>query len=171
MAARGAAQRVGGGHRGWHTGSSQPGPAYRACRRGHAGRQRHLIMSLFNEPFDLGDQRVRELLALASTGYSSKDQIGLFVSRIGIAGTDINWDGALADVWPRILTVAARRALLRELVKALLEDENYAQVRPRIEALSVAVEVEERDEAKSKAGAADHTTVTVVGRRPFVNRS
>jgi len=128
-------------------------------------------MSLFNEPFDLGDQRVRELLALASTGYSSKDQIGLFVSRIGIAGSDINWDGALADVWPRILTVAARRALLRELVKALLEDENYAQVRPRIEALSVAVEVEERDEAKSKAGAADHTTVTVVGRRPFVNRS
>jgi Effector-associated domain 1 len=128
-------------------------------------------MSLFNEPFDLGDQRVRELLGLACTGYSSKDQIGVFVTGIGIARSDIDWDGALADVWPRILTVAARRARLRQLVKALLEDENYAQVRPRIEALFAAAEEEERDEAKSKAGAADHTRVTVVGRRPFVNRS
>jgi hypothetical protein len=107
-------------------------------------------MSLFNEPFDLGDQRVRELLRLAYTGYSSKDQIGLFASRIGIPSSDVDWDGALADVWPRILTLAARRGLLRELVKALLENENYAQVRPRIEALFAAAEEEERDEAKRK---------------------
>ena len=128
-------------------------------------------MSLFNEPFDLGDQRVKELLELACTGYDGKDQIRLFVSGVGIPYSDIDWDGALADVWPRILTVAARRALLRKLVRAMLEDQNYAQVRLRVEALYTAAEEEERDEAKSKAGATDHTRVTVVGRRPFVNRS
>ena len=128
-------------------------------------------MSLFNEPLDLGDQRVGELLKLANSGYGAKNEIKNFVAGIGISDRDIDWDGALADVWPRILTVAARRALLRKLVQALLKDENYAQVRPRIKALIAAVKAEERAEAKSKAEAVDHTKVTVVGRRPFVNRS
>ena len=128
-------------------------------------------MSLFNEPLHLGDQRVKDLLTLACTGYSDKDPIRLLVSRVGIPRTDIDWDGAVADVWPRILTLAARRALLRKLVQALLEDENYAQVRQKIEEFVAAAEEEERDEAKGKTGTADLTRVTVVGRRPFVNRS
>lgn len=107
-------------------------------------------MSLFNEPFHLGDQRVTDLLTLACTGYTDKDPIKVFVSRVGIPNTDINWDGALSDVWPRILALAAKRALLRKLIQALLEDQNYAQVRSKIEALFAAAEEEERDEAKSK---------------------
>lgn len=128
-------------------------------------------MSLFNEPFDLRDQLAKDLLGLACTGYRDKNQVRLFTSGIGIPDINIDWDGTVADVWPRILTVAARRALLRKLVQAMLDDANYALVRPRIEAFFAAAEEEERHEAKSRAGVADHTRVTVVGRRPFVNRS
>lgn len=108
---------------------------------------------------------------LACTGYSSKSELKLFVGGIGIPDSAIDWDGAVADVWPRVLTLAARRALLRRFVQAMREDANYALVRQRIEALYAAAEEDERDEAKSKAGDTDHTRVTVVGRRPFVNRS
>jgi hypothetical protein len=106
-------------------------------------------MSLFNEPFDLSDQRARELLELAITGYTEKPPLKKLVSGIGIAEVDVDWDGSVADVWPRIFILCARRNRLRELVKAMLKDENYAQVRPRIAALFAAAE-EERDEAKSK---------------------
>jgi hypothetical protein len=128
-------------------------------------------MSLFNEPLDLGDQRVKKLLGLAYAGYDEKQQIKAFVGRIGIPPTDIEWEGALADVWPRVLVLAARRALLRKLVQDLREEKDYALVRPQIEALYTAAEEEERDEAKSKTADTDHTRVTLVGRRPFVNRS
>jgi hypothetical protein len=132
-------------------------------------------MSLFNErSLTLGDPRLLEVLEVVYKGYAhynDKDQIEIFVEKIGIPSRAIDWDGSLNDVWPRILLEASRCTLLRKLVEALRDDANYAKVRPQIEAIISKADDEEREEAKSKAGAADHAGVTIVGRRPFVNRS
>jgi Effector-associated domain 1 len=127
-------------------------------------------MSLFTEPFDIADRRAKELLAIAITGYSDKPPLKTMVAGVGIADVDVNWDGAVADVWPRIITVAARRNRLRELVRAFQGDPNYALVLPRIEALLDEAREEEQSETSGRA-ATRHTMVTVVGRRPFINRS
>jgi hypothetical protein len=128
-------------------------------------------MSLFTEPFDPADLRAKELLAVAVTGYTEKKQLRAMVSGVGVAEIDVDWDGPVGDVWPLILTTIAKRSLLRRLVTTLRDDPNYAQVRPRIVALLEAAAEEEQAEAAGKEQGTDHTRVTVVGRRPFINRS
>lgn len=132
-------------------------------------------MSLFNErSLALGDPRLDQLLAVVYTGYThykDKGKIEILVEEIGIPSRDIFWDTSLTDIWPRILTEAARCALLRKLVETLRDDANYAPVRPRIEEIIMKADDEERQEARSKAEADDHAGVTVIGRRPFVNRT
>jgi hypothetical protein len=126
-------------------------------------------MSLFTEPFDLADVRAKELLRVVVLGYTEKAPLKTLVSGVGVATIDVDWDGPVVDVWSRILTTIAKRNLLRSLVTTLRDDPNYAQVRPRIVALLEAAAEEEQAEDVGKD--ADHTKVTLVGRRPFINRS
>ena len=128
-------------------------------------------MSLFDEPFDPNDERAKRLLKIAHSGDGRKERIKLLVRGAGIPEDDIEWEGTLTDVWVRICTVAARRAKLRRLVQAFLADENYALVHADIRALLAEAQAEKKAKARGKAGSADHARVTVVGRRPFVNRS
>jgi hypothetical protein len=127
-------------------------------------------MSLFTEPFNPNGEYAKKLLAIAITGYTEKPPLKQLVSGIGIAEVDVDWDGSVADVWPRILILCARRNRLRELVKAMLKDENYALVRPQIDALLQAAAEDEGAEAHGRAQAADYSMAMVVGRRPFINR-
>ncbi len=132
-------------------------------------------MSLFTEPLSPGDPRAAHLLSLARTGYDTKDQVKALAGAIGIQPASLDWEGALDAVWQRVILAASRRALLPKLIRALAEDPDYTLVRPRLEAIYAAAE-EEADgekaaEGKSRARLADHTRVTLVGPRPFVNRS
>ena len=127
-------------------------------------------MSLFTEPFNPNGENAKKLLAIAMTGYTEKPQLKNLVSGIGIADVDVDWDGPVADVWPRILILAARRNQLRRLVTAFQGDQNYALIRPELDALLQAVAEDERVEANGRAQAGDYTTAMVVGRRPFINR-
>ncbi len=128
-------------------------------------------MSVFTEPLSPGDPRAASLLSLARTGYDTTDQVKALAGRIGIQSASLEWGGSLDAVWQRVILAASRRALLPELIRALIEDPDYTLVRPRLEEIYAAAEEEEAAEAKSKAGPADHTRVTLVGPRPFVNRS
>jgi hypothetical protein len=125
-------------------------------------------MSIFTEPYDPADSRIRELLGIAVTGYRDKDQIRVFIQTIGVQEIYIDWAGPVIDVWPRVLEVSAKQGRLRALVDALLADPNYVQVRVEIEALLTAAETETLIEQSQ--GAVSPVLATVVSGRPFVNR-
>ena len=129
-------------------------------------------MSIFTEPYDASDDRFKELLAIAITGYRNKKEIQGFVEKI--KGADlyvyVNWDGAVADVWPNVLEASAKRRKLRALVEALRDDPNYAQVNKRLVALLVAADRERRYERSDAGMAIDPCQATLVSGRPFVNR-
>ena len=127
-------------------------------------------MAFFDEPLDFEDRRTKELLRVALTGYTDKDPLKVIIAGIGVPQNDVDWDGPLADVWPRILRIMARRSLLRRLVTTLRDDPNYALMRPAIVVLLEDAEEEERSERAGRQPGIDHTGATVIGRRPFVNR-
>jgi hypothetical protein len=128
-------------------------------------------MSFFDEPFDPHDPRAKELLEVALSGYAHKDPLRNVVSGIGVPENDVNWDGSVSDVWPRILKITAMRNRLRPLVTTLRDDPNYALMQERIVALLDDTAEEEQSERAGRQPGADHTKATVIGRRPFVNRS
>ena len=125
-------------------------------------------MSIFTEPYDPADSRIKELLGIAITGYREKDELKGFIQAIGVQEILVDWDGPVLDVWPRALEVTAKQGKLRVLVDALLVDPNYAQVQSRIQTLLEAADTEARIEQGQ--GAIDPVFATVVSGRPFVDR-
>lgn len=127
-------------------------------------------MSIFTESYKANDPRIKELLAISLTGYREKVQLKVFVESVGVEQVDVDWDGRVADVWPRIIQEFAKQEKLRALVEALLADPNYTQVRERTQALLDEAEAERRFERSQAARAIERFKATVVSGRPFVNR-
>jgi hypothetical protein len=125
-------------------------------------------VSIFTEPYDPSDPRIKDLITIVITGYRDKDEIRGFVERIGVEEIRVDWDGPVIEVWPRALEVAAKQGRLRTLVDALLVDPNYVQVQPRIQTLLDAANIEKHIE--QSRGADNACLATVVRGRPFVNR-
>jgi Effector-associated domain 1 len=125
-------------------------------------------VSIFTEPYDPSDSRIRDLLRIAISGYREKDELKVFIQTIGIQEIHVDWDGAVIDVWPRVLEVTAKQGRLRALIEALLDDQNYAQVRVQIQAVLDAAQTETLFEQSQ--GAVSPVLATVVSGRPFVNR-
>lgn len=127
-------------------------------------------MSIFTEPYNANDSRIKELLGIALTGYRDKDELKVFIQAVGVEEIDVDWDGPVADVWPRAIKVTANQGKLRVLVEALLIEPNYAQLRAKTQALLDAADHERRFERSPVAKAIDHFQATLVSGRPFVNR-
>jgi Effector-associated domain 1 len=128
-------------------------------------------MSIFTEPYNANDARIKDLLGIAITGYREKGELKVFIQTVGVDEIDVDWDGPVADVWPGAIAVVAKQGKLRALVEALRDDPNYAQVRARTQALLDAADREKRFERSQAGKAVDPFQATVVSGRPFVNRT
>ncbi|MET7405704.1 effector-associated domain EAD1-containing protein [Streptomyces parvulus] len=80
---------------------------------------------LLDQPFfDSADPRACELLDVLLRVYDAKDAVRRFAESAGLLTAAIDWDGPMADVWPRVLEHAASARKLRRLVEVVSEDPN-----------------------------------------------
>jgi len=130
-------------------------------------------MSLFTEPFDLGDPDAIDLVEIARSAYTDKEPLKALVATQGVSLIEIDWEGAIIDVWPRILRKVSQRGSLRSFTMALRDSPDYALMHVRIDSLLAKAAAEEQaaQTVEGAANPADPTGVTLVGRRPFIDRA
>lgn len=129
-------------------------------------------MVFYDEPFTQESERARDLLEILRTGFVSKDPMQDFVGRVGVAVIDVNWDRSISNIWPDAVELIARRGRLREFLILARDADVYAAFRDRLVQILTDCDAELQAEQAIFGGAVgiDHTRVTLVGRRPFVNR-
>ncbi|GAA1571159.1 hypothetical protein GCM10009789_25910 [Kribbella sancticallisti] len=133
-------------------------------------------MSFYDEPFDPNSARGSELMEIAIVGIVDKTSLKRLVVSVGVAEIDINWDQTVREIWGDVLERVARVHLVRQFLLAVEADDNFATVKQRIVALRFACDAEVAAEQAAGVAASPPTLeelsqTTLVGPRPFVNRS
>ncbi|MFH8250174.1 hypothetical protein ACH3VR_07405 [Microbacterium sp. B2969] len=130
-------------------------------------------MSFYDEPFTLDNERAKTVLKIALKGFAEKKPMRTFLATIGIDPIDIEWEGTIRVIWPSALEVVAKSGKLRQFLIAVRDAPDYTLYRADVERIIADCDAEAESETKDgllPAAPVDHTTATIIGRRPFVDR-
>ena len=89
-------------------------------------------MSVLDQrPFPIADASVRRLLQALSSLYVRASDVEIILDEAGLPRGDFRWDLAMAELWPQVLSRAAERNSLRQLLTAIAKREEargYAEL-------------------------------------------
>jgi hypothetical protein len=122
-------------------------------------------MSIIDRPrFSASDPAARDLLDALVNLYPKEEPVEKLIQNVGYRAGEINWNGPMVDVWPRILEQLAGARKLRELVQFVSQDPDNAAYSDLFSQLLSTPPPGTPEDDPFRA------TFMVAGNRPFMDR-